>query len=149
MKCLLLCRSTGFILEGFPRTTDEAEYLGDKGLFPDAALILAVEDTDVIGRLLPPKLDKWKQKRDKKLAKKKRMKDRKEKKRVSLWDVGIFIDVYWRRGLVYGNVLIFYYVYWRSGLVYGNVLIFYYVYWRSGLVYGMWGYFMMFIEEEG
>ncbi|CAH1800209.1 unnamed protein product, partial [Owenia fusiformis] len=30
-------KSTGFVLEGFPRTQDEVRYLGELGLFPDAA----------------------------------------------------------------------------------------------------------------
>ena len=74
-------RSTGFVLEGFPRTTDEAAYMTEKGLFPDAAIMLSVEDTDVIGRLLPPKLEKWKQRRDKRLAKKQKAKEKAQKKR--------------------------------------------------------------------
>ena len=35
-------RSTGFVLEGFPRTSEEVRYLQDAGLFPDAAIILQV-----------------------------------------------------------------------------------------------------------
>lgn len=54
------------------------------GLFPDAALILNVEDSDVIGRLLPPKLDKWRVKRDKRLEKKRKKKEKAQKKRVNV-----------------------------------------------------------------
>lgn len=75
-------RSTGFVLEGFPRTPEEAKYLAEVGLFPDTALVLAVEDNDVISRLLPPRLNKWKIKRDKRLAKKQKKKDKAKKKRV-------------------------------------------------------------------
>ena len=75
------------MLEGFPRTADEARYLADMGLFPDAALIMAVSDGDVIGRLLPPKLDKWRVKRDKRLAKKAKKREKAKKKRVREWDV--------------------------------------------------------------
>jgi len=78
-----LSRSTGFILEGYPRTADEASFLSELGLFPDVAVVLVVEDGDVIGRVLPPRLDKWKRKRDKKLARKQRMKEKATKKRVS------------------------------------------------------------------
>ena len=78
----LFPRSTGFILEGFPRTADEASFLGETGLFPDVANVLVVEDSDVIGRVLPPRLDKWKRKRDKKLAHRQRMKEKAAKKRV-------------------------------------------------------------------
>lgn len=76
-------RSTGFILEGFPRTSEEAKYMAEMGLFPDSALILNVEDSDVIARLLPPKLDKWRVKRDKRLEKKRKKKEKAQKKRVS------------------------------------------------------------------
>ena len=80
-ECLLeilniipFCRSTGFILEGFPRNEFEARYLANFGLFPDAAIMLAVEDNDIANRLLPPLLEKWKKKRDKRLAEKERLK---------------------------------------------------------------------------
>ena len=55
--------------------------MADKGLFPDAAIILAVDDGEITNRLLPPKLEKWKQKRDKKLAKKEKKKEKKRKER--------------------------------------------------------------------
>ena len=81
-KSFFFSRSTGFILEGFPRTSEEVKYLQESGLFPDAAIILQVSDDDVIGRLLPPKLEKWKAKRDKRLAKKAKKKEKAQKKRV-------------------------------------------------------------------
>ncbi|XP_041351641.1 adenylate kinase 9-like isoform X3 [Gigantopelta aegis] len=74
-------KSTGFILEGFPRTADEVRYMADSGLFPDAAIIITVSDTDVIGRLLPPKLSRWKIKRDKLMARKQKRKEKAKKKR--------------------------------------------------------------------
>ena len=83
-------RSTGFVLEGFPRTTDEAEFMQEAGLFPDAAIILIVENTDVEARLLPPKLDKWRQKRDRKLERRQKAKERKQKKRVRLLLVAFY-----------------------------------------------------------
>ena len=78
-------RSTGFILEGFPRTSEEAKYLAEMGLFPDVAAIINVEVEDVINRLLPPKMVKWRVRRDKKLAIKQRKKDKAKKKRVRLF----------------------------------------------------------------
>lgn len=74
-------RSTGFILEGFPRNADEISTLQEIGLWFDAAIILNVEDSDVVARLLPPKLANWKIKKDKKLEhmKKKKEKAKKEK----------------------------------------------------------------------
>ena len=76
------CRSTGFILEGFPHNVDEAEYMASQGLFPDCAVIVSVEDTDVISRLLPPKMERWKEKRNKKLEKRNKKKEKARKKRV-------------------------------------------------------------------
>ena len=56
--------------------------MAESGLFPDAGVIMTVEDTDVIARLLPPKMDKWKVKRDKRLARKLKKKEKSQKKRV-------------------------------------------------------------------
>lgn len=58
--------------------------MAEMGLFPDAALILNVEDSDVIARHLPPKLDKWRVKRDKRLEKKRKKKEKAQKKRVNV-----------------------------------------------------------------
>eukprot|EP00795_Rhopilema_esculentum_P017699 gene17699-9356_t len=63
-------KSTGFILEGFPRNPEEVRYLTEAGLYPDCAINLATEETDIIKRLMPPLLEKWRNKRDKKFAKK-------------------------------------------------------------------------------
>ena len=70
MEIISLIRSRGFVLEGFPRNEDETRVLSMSGLFPDAAILLGVEDTDIADRLLPGKLGKWKVKRDKRLAEK-------------------------------------------------------------------------------
>jgi len=66
MHCKYCCfyRNTGFILEGFPRTSDEVRWMAENGYFPDAAIIIQSEDSDIIGRLLPPKMELWKAKRD-------------------------------------------------------------------------------------
>ncbi|XP_072178424.1 adenylate kinase 9-like isoform X1 [Diadema setosum] len=74
-------KSTGFILEGFPRTVEEAQYMADHGLFPDAAVLLAVEDNDITDRLLPPKLDKWRKRRDRRVARREKRKAKKKKER--------------------------------------------------------------------
>lgn len=55
----LLCRSTGFILEGFPSNTDEVEYLLQQQLFPDLVLIMEANIVEVQKRLLPSYLDEW------------------------------------------------------------------------------------------
>ena len=77
-------RSTGFILEGFPRNTEEARFLADSGFYPDCVINMATEEDDVVSRLMPPLLKKWKEKRDKKLAKKQKQLDIKMKKRVRI-----------------------------------------------------------------
>ncbi|XP_042667754.1 adenylate kinase 9 [Centrocercus urophasianus] len=72
-------RSTGFILDGFPRTLDEAQYLSERGLCPDVAVYIHVEETDILDRLLPPRLKKWKERQHKKAENKKKLKDLKAK----------------------------------------------------------------------
>lgn len=76
-----LYRSTGFILEGFPRTSEEAQFMAEHGLFPDAALLLNVEDSDITSRLLPPKLEKWRKRRDRRVARREKRKAKKKKER--------------------------------------------------------------------
>ncbi|NWV42515.1 KAD9 kinase, partial [Grantiella picta] len=75
-------RSTGFILDGFPRSPDEAKYLSEQRLCPDVALYIQVEESDILGRLFPPRLKKWKERRHKKREYKKKLKELKAKKRV-------------------------------------------------------------------
>ncbi|XP_029863231.1 adenylate kinase 9-like isoform X2 [Aquila chrysaetos chrysaetos] len=72
-------RSTGFILDGFPRTLDEAQYLSERGLCPEVAVYIQVEESDVLDRLFPPRLKKWKERQNKKMENKKRLKDLKAK----------------------------------------------------------------------
>ncbi|XP_041873216.1 adenylate kinase 9-like isoform X2 [Corvus kubaryi] len=74
-------RSTGFILDGFPRTSDEARYLSERGLCPDVAVYIQVEEDDILDRLLPLRLKKWKDRRRKKKEYKKKLKELKAKKR--------------------------------------------------------------------
>ncbi|XP_015990953.2 adenylate kinase 9 isoform X6 [Rousettus aegyptiacus] len=72
-------RSTGFILDGFPRYPEEVQFLGERGFFPDAALFIQVDDQDVSDRLLPPQMEKWKLKQKKKFERKKLIKEMKAK----------------------------------------------------------------------
>ncbi|XP_066229584.1 adenylate kinase 9 isoform X3 [Saccopteryx leptura] len=72
-------RSTGFILDGFPRYFDEAQFLGEHGFFLDAAVLIQVDDQDVSERLLPLQMEKWKMKQKKKLEKKQLIKEMKAK----------------------------------------------------------------------
>ncbi|NXH14850.1 KAD9 kinase, partial [Bucco capensis] len=75
-------RSRGFILDGFPRSSDEAQYLSSRGLCPDVAVCIQVEERDVLARLCPPRLHKWKERHQKKMEKKKKLKELKAKIRV-------------------------------------------------------------------
>ncbi|NXC10013.1 KAD9 kinase, partial [Orthonyx spaldingii] len=75
-------RSTGFILDGFPRTSDEARYLSEQGLCPDVAVYIQVEESDIFDRLFPLRLKKWKDRRAKKKEYRKKLKDLKAKIRV-------------------------------------------------------------------
>ncbi|XP_035152378.3 adenylate kinase 9 isoform X2 [Callithrix jacchus] len=77
-------RSTGFILDGFPRYPEEAQFLGERGFFPDAAIFMQVEDQDIFYRLLPAQIEKWKLKQKKKLGRKKLIKDMKAKIRADM-----------------------------------------------------------------
>ncbi|XP_030346055.1 adenylate kinase 9 isoform X3 [Strigops habroptila] len=72
-------RSTGFILDGFPRTSDEAQYLSEQGLCPDVAVYIKVEESDVLDRLFPPRLQKWKERQHKRMENRKKLKDLKAK----------------------------------------------------------------------
>lgn len=76
--------STGFILDGFPRYPEEAQFLGERGFFPDATVVIQVEDQDIFDRLLPAQVQKWKAKQRKKSERKKLIKDLKTKIRVHI-----------------------------------------------------------------
>ncbi|EGV98853.1 Uncharacterized protein C6orf224 [Cricetulus griseus] len=85
-------RSTGFILDGFPRYPDEAQFLGERGFFPDAVVIIQVEDQDIFDRLLPAQIQKWKLKQHKKSERKKLIKDLKTKIRSAFREDDDFSD---------------------------------------------------------
>ena len=58
-------KSTGFVLEGFPRTNEEALFLINNGLFPDNIVMMSVSDDEVTSRVLPGKLAILKRKQQK------------------------------------------------------------------------------------
>ncbi|XP_034436680.1 adenylate kinase 9-like [Hippoglossus hippoglossus] len=60
--------STGFILEGFPHHSEEVQYMLDGQLFPDVVVTMEVNVTDVQKRLLPTYLEKWRKRRDHRVA---------------------------------------------------------------------------------
>ncbi|XP_053340030.1 adenylate kinase 9 [Clarias gariepinus] len=54
-------KSTGFILEGFPQNSEDLSFLAEHHLYPDNTLVMSVEVSEVVKRLLPPRLDRWKE----------------------------------------------------------------------------------------
>ncbi|XP_048858202.1 adenylate kinase 9 isoform X2 [Brienomyrus brachyistius] len=60
-------KSAGFILEGFPQSLEDVQYLMDHCLLPDATVVMEVETADVLRRLLPQRLDRWRERRMRKL----------------------------------------------------------------------------------
>ncbi|XP_053315810.1 adenylate kinase 9 [Spea bombifrons] len=74
-------RSAGFILDGFPCTVEEVQYIGECGFFPDVAILLEVEENDVCDRLIPARLAKWRERKMKKEAKKQKIREMKQKLR--------------------------------------------------------------------
>ncbi|XP_075453717.1 adenylate kinase 9 isoform X2 [Ascaphus truei] len=74
-------RSTGVILDGFPSTLEEVQYIAERGFFPDIAVFLEVEENDICDRLLPPRLAKWKERQRKKQEYKQKVKEMKKKRR--------------------------------------------------------------------
>lgn len=71
-------------MEGFPNNESQAQYLIERGLYPDAAIILKVEDEDVIKRLLPPRLEAWRARMKAKKEKKKEKAAKKKEKLVKI-----------------------------------------------------------------
>ncbi|XP_051954117.1 adenylate kinase 9 [Xyrauchen texanus] len=57
-------KSTGFILEGFPQNQEEVSFMLEHHLFPDVVAVMSVEVTEVVRRLLPAKLMRWRERRD-------------------------------------------------------------------------------------
>ncbi|XP_044146654.1 adenylate kinase 9 [Bufo gargarizans] len=73
--------ATGFVLDGFPNTVDEVQYIGDHGLFPEIAILLEADESDICDRLLPPRLTNWQERRRKREERKQRIRDMKKKTR--------------------------------------------------------------------
>jgi len=55
--------------------------MAELGLFPDGVILFEVEDTDVIARLLPPRLARWRSRRKQKVDRRQQHKEKKQKKR--------------------------------------------------------------------
>ncbi|KAI7799765.1 adenylate kinase 9 [Triplophysa rosa] len=57
-------KSTGFILEGFPQNHEEVSFMVERHLFPDVVAVMSVEVAEVVQRLLPARLMRWRERRD-------------------------------------------------------------------------------------
>ncbi|XP_075059003.1 adenylate kinase 9 isoform X2 [Mixophyes fleayi] len=71
-------RSLGFILDGFPNTVEEVQYIGECGFFPDIAVLLEAEESDICDRLLPPRLAKWQERQRNKEEREQKLRDMKK-----------------------------------------------------------------------
>lgn len=85
------CRSTGFILEGFPHNSDDVEYMVQQHIFPDLMVIMAVEAPDVQRHLMPIYLQEWHERRKWRETQLAILHDLRKKKRVSNLRVGRLI----------------------------------------------------------
>ena len=65
-----LYRSNGFVLEGFPSSSDELRYLCSKGFYPDCTVLLQIDEQATVKRLLPNKMQIWQRKKDKRMKRK-------------------------------------------------------------------------------
>ncbi|KAM3176029.1 hypothetical protein ACTXT7_007329 [Hymenolepis weldensis] len=75
-------RSKGFVLEGFPQTAEDVTYMLENNLLVDFVIFLNAEATDLLPRLLPDRLAKWKVKMAKIMTNKRIVADwRAEKKK--------------------------------------------------------------------
>ncbi|KAG8444676.1 hypothetical protein GDO86_009735 [Hymenochirus boettgeri] len=72
-------RSNGFILDGFPNTAEEVQFIEEGGFFPDIAVLLEVEESIICDRLVPPLLEKWKERRQRKQKRKQKIQEFKKK----------------------------------------------------------------------
>ncbi|KAL7872074.1 hypothetical protein SRHO_G00070570 [Serrasalmus rhombeus] len=72
-------KSTGFILEGFPQNPEEVSFLAEHHLYPDAVVDMTLEVTEVVKRLLPPRLAHWRERHDRKKEQKQLLKELRSK----------------------------------------------------------------------
>jgi len=54
-------KSRGFIMEGFPSCSDDVRYLIGSGQFPDAVLTINCDDDVAIKRIMPERVQLWKE----------------------------------------------------------------------------------------
>ena len=77
-------KSSGFIMEGFPRTDSELRWMADMGFFPDNIVFLNIEQDDVTGRLLPERMDAWTKRREKAKQQRKSVAEARKKQRLQM-----------------------------------------------------------------
>ncbi|CAH8875119.1 unnamed protein product, partial [Trichobilharzia szidati] len=74
-------KSIGFILDGFPQTTEDLQFLITSNYFFDCALFLNTEVDEVVSRLLPPRLEAWRKRMAKKAENASKLKEWKAAKK--------------------------------------------------------------------
>ena len=89
-------RSTGFILEDFPRNADECEYLRENGYFPDMCLSLEVDEEVISKRLLHPRMECWRKRRAIVEKKRNAIRNDKNQKRVRNFSVEKLFSIFFR-----------------------------------------------------
>ncbi|BHF69496.1 Adenylate kinase [Sparganum proliferum] len=78
--------SSGIVLEGFPRNGEDVTYMQESNLFPDLCIAFMAEAEDIVSRLLPPRLAKWKIKQARLEANKKIEIEWKKARRLRLYE---------------------------------------------------------------
>ncbi|VDK76840.1 unnamed protein product [Dibothriocephalus latus] len=78
--------SIGIILEGFPRNGEDVTYMQESNLFPDLCIAFTAEAEEIVPRLLPERLVKWKIKQARIEANKRIEIEWKKAKRVKLYE---------------------------------------------------------------
>lgn len=87
-------RSTGFILEGFPQHSEEVSFLAAHHLYPDTVVLLSVEVSEVVKRLLPAQLDRWRDRMTRKREQKQLLKELRLKNRVRKKKKGFVAEIH-------------------------------------------------------
>merc|ERR1719190_72451 len=54
-------KSQGFIMEGFPSCSDDVRYLVGSGQFPDAVVTLSCEKDIALKRIMPSRMQNWRE----------------------------------------------------------------------------------------
>lgn len=85
------------MLEGFPSNENESNYLIEKGYYADAAISLNISDDAIIKRLLPPRVDRWREKVKQRQERRNKKKEEKRKELVGFCNYcffGFFSEIF-------------------------------------------------------